>query len=164
LLSLAVLSCFSYPFKYPFTWLIALLHIALICPPGKASSRRTVNATRTGLVLTATALLLAAVPLMKAEIRWNTIAKQSLAGKTREVLPGYDRLYRWLGREGLFLYNHAAELHEVKEYAKSLSVFEQCVRYYNDMDLSLQKACHSVIYRTLYRTFSARNFRKISTS
>ncbi|MDR1097580.1 MAG: O-antigen ligase family protein, partial [Tannerella sp.] len=137
LLSLAVLSCFSYPFRYPFTWLIALLHVALICPPGKAASRRTVNATRTGLVLTATALLLAAVPLMKAEIRWNRIAHLSLAGKTREVLPEYGQLYRYLGKNGLFLYNHAAELHEVQEYAKSLSVFEQCVRYYNDMDVQM---------------------------
>jgi hypothetical protein len=137
MLSLAVLSCFSYPFKYPFTWLIAFLNIALICPPGKVSSRRTVNATRTGLVLTAIVLLITVVPLMKAEIRWNTIAKQSLAGRTREVLPEYDKLYKYLGRNGLFLYNHAAELHEVKEYAKSLSVFERCVRYYNDMDVQM---------------------------
>jgi tetratricopeptide (TPR) repeat protein len=137
LLSLAVLSCFSYPFKYPFTWLIAFLNIALICPPGKVSSHRIINATRTGLVLIAVALLLVGVPLMKAEIRWNTIAKQSLAGKTREVLSEYDKLYKYLGRNGLFLYNHAAELHEVKEYAKSLSVFERCIQYYNDMDVQM---------------------------
>ncbi|MDR1225096.1 MAG: O-antigen ligase family protein [Tannerella sp.] len=137
MLSLAILSCFSYPFKYPFTWVIAFLNIALICPPGKVSSRRIINATRTGLVLSATALLLVGVPLMKAEMRWNTVAKQSLAGRTREVLPEYDKLYKYLGRNGLFLYNHAAELHEVKEYAKSLSVFEQCVRYYNDMDVQM---------------------------
>jgi tetratricopeptide (TPR) repeat protein len=67
----------------------------------------------------------------------EAIAKQSLAGKTREVLPEYSKLYKYLGRNGLFLYNHAAELHEVKEYAKSLSVFERCVRYYNDMDVQM---------------------------
>jgi tetratricopeptide (TPR) repeat protein len=137
MLSLAVLSCFSYPFKYPFTWVIAFLNIALICPPVKVSSRRTVNAARTGLVLVAIALLFVGVPLMKAEIRWNTVAKQSLAGRTREVLPEYDKLYKYLGKNGLFLYTYAAELHEVKEYAKSLSVFERCVRYYNDMDVQM---------------------------
>jgi tetratricopeptide (TPR) repeat protein len=137
MLSLAVLSCFSYPFKYPFTWLIAFLNIALICPPGKVSSHRIINATRTGLVLIAVALLLVGVPLMKAEIRWNTIAKQSLAGKTGKVLPEYDKLYKYLGKNGLFLYNHAAELHEIKEYAKSLSVFERCIQYYNDMDVQM---------------------------
>ncbi|MDR1340224.1 MAG: O-antigen ligase family protein [Prevotellaceae bacterium] len=137
MLSLAVLSCFSYPFKYPFTWLIAFLNIALICPPGKVSSHRTVNATRTGLVLIAIALLIAVVPLMKAEIRWNTVAKQSLVGKTREVLPEYDKRYKYLGKNGLFLYNHAAELHEIKEYEKSLLVFERCAQYYNDMDVQM---------------------------
>jgi O-antigen ligase len=159
LLSPAVLSCFSYPFKYPFTWLIALLHIALICPPGKVASRRTVNVTRAGLVLTATALLLAAVPLMKAETRWNTVAKQSLAGKTGEVLPEYDPLYRYLGKDGLFLYNHAAELHEVQEYAKSLSVFERCVRYYNDMDVQMLLADN---YKELHRYGEAEKHLKLA--
>ncbi|MDR1339738.1 MAG: tetratricopeptide repeat protein [Prevotellaceae bacterium] len=94
-----------------------------------------VNAARRGLLLLA--LLLAGISLMKAEIRWNTVARQLLAGRTREVLLEYDKLYKYLGRNGLFLYNHAAELHEVKEYEKSLSAFEQCIRYCNDMDVQL---------------------------
>jgi tetratricopeptide (TPR) repeat protein len=137
LLSLAILSCFSYPFKYPFTWVIAFLNIALICLLGKVSSCRIVNMTRAGLVSIAISFLPTGVSLMKSEIRWNTVAKQSLAGRTGEVLPEYGKLYKYLGRNGLFLYNHAAELHEVKEYAKSLSVFERCVRYYNDMDVQM---------------------------
>jgi O-antigen ligase len=32
LLSLAVFSCFSYPFKYPFSWIMLFLNIAVICP------------------------------------------------------------------------------------------------------------------------------------
>ncbi|MDR1339241.1 MAG: O-antigen ligase family protein, partial [Prevotellaceae bacterium] len=161
MLSLAVLSCFSYPFKYPFTWVIAFLNITLICPPGKGSSRRTVHATRTGLVLTAIALLLVGVPVMKAEIRWNTVAKQSLAGKTGEVLPEYDKLYKYLGKNGLFLYNHAAELHEVREYAKSLSVFERCVRYYNDMDVQMLLADN---YKELCQYDEAEKHLKLAAS
>ena len=53
------------------------------------------------------------------------------------MLPEYDSLYRWLGKDGLFLYNHAAELHEVRDYEKSIKVFEKCVSYYNDMDVQL---------------------------
>ncbi|MDR1339148.1 MAG: hypothetical protein LBK58_03725 [Prevotellaceae bacterium] len=94
-----------------------------------------VNAARRGLVLLA--LLLAGVPLMKAEIRWNTVAKQSLTERTRDVWLEYDKLYKYPGKNGLFLYNHAAELHEVKEYEKSLSAFEQCIRYCNDMDVRM---------------------------
>jgi tetratricopeptide (TPR) repeat protein len=159
MLSPAVLSCFSYPFKYPFTWLIVLFNIALICPPGKVSSHRTVNAIRTGLILSAIALLFIGVPLMRAEIRWNTVAKQSLAGKTGKVLPEYDKLYKYLGKNGLFLYNHAAELHEVREYAKSLSVFEQCVRYYNDMDVQMLLADN---YRELHQYDKAEKHLKLA--
>ncbi|MDR1339456.1 MAG: O-antigen ligase family protein [Prevotellaceae bacterium] len=159
LLSLAVLSCFSYPFKYPFTWVIAFLNIAMICPPVKVSSHRIVNMARTGLILVAVVLLVAVAPLMKAEIRWNTVAKQSLAGKTREVLPEYDSLYKYLGKNGLFLYNHAAELHEVKEYAKSLSVFERCVRYYNDIDVQMLLAYN---YKELGRYDEAEKHYKLA--
>ncbi|MDR1341508.1 MAG: O-antigen ligase family protein [Prevotellaceae bacterium] len=161
MLSLAVLSCFSYPFKYPFTWLIAFLNIALICPPGKVSSYRIVNMTRAGLVSIAISFLSTGVSLMKAEIRWNTIAKQSLMGRTKEVLPEYDKLYKDLGRNGLFLYNHAAELHEVKEYAKSLLVFERCVRYYNDMDVQMLLAYN---YKELGRYNEAEKHLKLAAS
>jgi tetratricopeptide (TPR) repeat protein len=118
-----------------------------------------VNAVRTGLVLIA--LLLAGVPLMKAEIRWNTIAKQSLAGKTKEVLPEYDKLYKYHGKNGLFLYNHAAELHEVKEYTKSLSVFERCIRYCNDMDVQMLLACN---YKELGRYDEVEKHLKLAAS
>jgi tetratricopeptide (TPR) repeat protein len=74
---------------------------------------------------------------MKAKIEWNTVAKKSLAGQTVKVLPEYDKLYRYIGKNGLFLYNHAAELHEIGEYEKSLSVFEQCTKYYNDFDVQM---------------------------
>jgi tetratricopeptide (TPR) repeat protein len=74
---------------------------------------------------------------MKAEITWNTIAKKSLSGQTVKVLPEYDKLYKYLGKNGLFLYNHAAELHEIGEYEKSLAVFEQCTKYYNDFDVQM---------------------------
>jgi len=60
-----------------------------------------------------------------------------LAGKTIEVLPEYDKLYSYLGKNGLFLYNHAAELHEVKEYEKSLLVFGLCLKHFNDMDMQM---------------------------
>ncbi|MDR0604482.1 MAG: O-antigen ligase family protein, partial [Bacteroidales bacterium] len=138
LLSLAVFSCFSYPFKYPFTWVIVFLNIAALCPAEKMFSSNIYSmAFRTGTAVFAAGLLFAGITLMKAEIRWNTVAKQSLAGKTAEMLPEYDRLYKELNKNGLFLYNHAAELHEVGEYERSLSVFERCIKHYNDYDVQM---------------------------
>jgi tetratricopeptide (TPR) repeat protein len=111
--------------------------VALICPVEKIASRNAVNAARAGTILTAVFLLFIGGALMKAEIKWNTVAKKSLAGQTAKVLPEYDKLYKYLGRNGLFLYNHAAELHEIGEYEKSLSVFERCAEYYNDFDVQM---------------------------
>ncbi|MDR1097501.1 MAG: hypothetical protein LBL57_05155 [Tannerella sp.] len=31
--------------------------------------------------------------------------------------------------DGLFLYNHAVELHEVREFERSIAVFKHCMRY-----------------------------------
>ena len=42
-----------------------------------------------------------------------------------------------LGNNSLFLYNHAAELHEAKEHVTSLNVIERCTCYYNDMDIQM---------------------------
>ncbi|MDR1170309.1 MAG: O-antigen ligase family protein [Prevotellaceae bacterium] len=137
LLSLAVFSCFSYPFKYPFSWIMLFLNIAVICPATEIFSRTRVCTAKVLTFVFATGLLFAGIILTKAETKWNTVAHQSLAGKTRQVLPEYDKLYAYLGRNGLFLYNHAAELHEVKEYEKSLSVFDLCLKYYNDMDVQM---------------------------
>jgi O-antigen ligase len=137
LLSLAVFSCFSYPFEYPFSWIIVFLNIVIICPATEIFLRCKVYTIKALTSVIAAGLLFAGIILTKAEIKWNTIAHQSLAGKTIEVLPEYDKLYAYLDRNGLFLYNHAAELHEVKEYEKSLSVFGLCVKYYNDMDVQM---------------------------
>ena len=64
--------------------------------------------------------------LTRAEIKWKRIARLSLTGYSRQVLPKYDQLYRWLGKDGLFIYNHAAELSEAREYERSIAVFNQC--------------------------------------
>jgi hypothetical protein len=137
LLSLAVFSCFSYPFKYPFSWVMVLLNIAVICPATEISSRNRVYTTKILTSVIAAVFLFTGIILAQAELKWNTIARRSLAGKTAEVLPEYGKLYAYLNRNGLFLYNHAAELHEVKEYEKSLAVFDLCVKYYNDMDVQM---------------------------
>jgi hypothetical protein len=137
LLSLAVFSCFSYPFEYPFSWIMVLLNIVIICPAAEISSRSRVCTTKILTSVIAACVLFTCIILTRAELKWNTIAHQSLAGKTAKVLPEYDRLYTYLYRNGLFLYNHAAELHEVKEYEKSLSTFDLCIKYYNDYDVQM---------------------------
>jgi O-antigen ligase len=162
LLSLAVCSCFSYPFKYPFAWIIAFMNMAIICRGEATDTRFAVHvARRTGMALTAACLLFTGIPLMKAEIRWNKIAYESLAGKTAEVLPEYDRLYRYLGTNGLFLYNHAAELHQIQKHEESLSVFERCAEYYDDADVRMLVADS---YRELKKYAEAERHLKLASA
>ena len=82
-------------------------------------------------------LLTYTVLLTRSEMKWKRLAGKSLAGQTLKVLPEYDKLYPLLGKNGLFLYNHAAELHKAKQYEKSIAIFELCTRYYNDMDVQM---------------------------
>lgn len=146
LLALAVFSLFSYPFRYPFTWVMLFLCMAVICNPTIKShpslaqrnpSKISSPVPRIVVLFLSTGLLVYSVMMAMAEVKWKRIAQLSLNGRGREVLPEYNQLYRWLGKDGLFLYNFAAELHEAGEFEKSLVVFEHCTRYFNDMDVQM---------------------------
>jgi len=102
-----------------------------------------------------------AVILTRAEIKWKRIARLSLSGHTVQVLPEYDQLYQWLGKDGLFLYNHAAELHEAKEYERSIAVFAHCTRYHNDMDVQMLLAYN---YKELGRYREAEQHLKLAAA
>ena len=122
ILALAVFSFFSYPFKYPFTWVILFLNVTIIFNPEIQKFKNSkipgiLNwIPRMAIFVLSAVLLICTLMLTRAEITWRRIAHQALAGQTLKVLPEYDKLYTWLGKNGLFLYNHAAELHEAKEY------------------------------------------------
>ncbi len=171
LLSLAIFSFFSYPFKYPFTWVMLLLNIAVICyNPGVSkysiffAQRRSLffrNIPRMLVFLLSAGLFAYSAMLTRSEIKWKRIAHQSLAGRTTEVLPQYDKLYRLFGKDGLFLYNHAAELHVAKEYERSIAVFERCTRYYNDMDVQMLLADN---YKALGKYAEAEEHLKLAAS
>ena len=140
ILALSVFSFFSYPFKYPFTWLILFLNVTVICKPCREIPRKYPAITtpvRCFAFLLSAGLLASSLMLTHAEITWNRIARKSLAGQTLKVLPEYDQLYLWLGKNGLFLYNHSAELHEAKDYEKSIAVFKRCTQHFNDMDVQM---------------------------
>jgi len=150
LLALAVFSFFSYPLRYPFTWVILLLNVAVICYTSNVSNFSSFFSKRKSLIirnipqafvlLLSAGLLVCSVMLTRAEIKWKKVAHMSLAGKIKEVLPQYDELYPWFGNNGFFLYNHAAELHNAKEHQRSIAVFGYCTHYFNDMDVQMLMA------------------------
>lgn len=66
------------------------------------------------------------------------------------MLPRYQRVYKYLKHDGLFLYNYGAELNQVGKYSESVHVLKTCRVYFNDMDLLLLLAdnyFHLQMYR-----------------
>jgi len=147
LITLGVFSFFSYPFKYPFSWVILLMSIAIICniPHNSVQENRhsALDSKSLSLLSRSTVLLLSIVLLTysviqaQAEIKWKRVAHLALCGQARKVLLEYDQLHRWLGKNGLFLYNHAAVLYEAGEFEKSVEIIERCTKYFNDYDVQM---------------------------
>ena len=139
LIAIAVFSMFSYPFKYPFTWIILCLSVAVISFGIENYKLKIENLKfiRIAVFFLSTILLSCTIVITRAQTEWKRIARLSLAGQTEKMLPEYDKLYRWLGKNGLFLYNHAAELHHAGKFEQSIEVFERGIRYFNDMDVQM---------------------------
>jgi len=137
---IAVFACFSYPLGYPFVRLIVVFSAALIMqkePTVWQSPQRVTAVLKPVVLVVCVGLLALTCKMFYNEYYWNTIAQQSLAGETRRVLPEYARLYPWMNRNGLFLYNYAAELNYIGEWKKSNELMTECSKLYNDNDIQL---------------------------
>lgn len=140
LLGIAVFAYFSYPLNYPFIRLMVVFSAAMIMRKEPVLFQLKSLGVRV-LKPVALVILLGMIALTGKmfynEYYWNAIARRSLAGETRKVLPEYTRLYPWMHGEGLFLYNYAAELNYIGEWKKSNRLMTECSRIYNDNDVQL---------------------------
>ena len=143
LLSVAVFALFSYPLTYPFVWVMLMLSAAIIV----CRAKYPVKIPGWGLypvkLLTIPAILLfvwGAWQRMAGEMRWCKIAKQSLAGKTEQMLPEYERLHPAMYGNELFLYNYTAELNVAGRYSESLQIGKACEQLLADYDLQMLMA------------------------
>lgn len=141
-ITICTFSCFSYPLMYPFVWLVLIYstfilirkHIQYIfkhCPPillKTATASYVIFSIYAGCKI---------YTRMQAEIEWVQIANLSSIGKTKNVLPQYEKLMKVLGKDRYFLYNYSAELFHVKYYRKSLDMAMKCRKYWADYDLEM---------------------------
>lgn len=140
LLSIAIFSMFSYPFKYPHTICLSLISLLTLIYNSKVFSMLII---RNGIIIMIACCLIASIPItsrMLAEIKWCKVANRSLCGMTEKMLPEYKSLYSELQTDPLFLYNYAAELNVVGLYDKSMSICEECENMMSDYFLELLKA------------------------
>ena len=137
LLSVGVFSMFSYPFRYPHTWMFTGLSAAVLLlnayPPDSRLRRAIAVPAAFGLCL----LSAFALRRMQAEIRWCDAANRSFCGQTEQMLPIYAKLYTEMKDEPLFLYNYAAELNVAGRYSESLHMGKESERRMADYPTQL---------------------------
>jgi len=137
---IAAFACFSYPLGYPFVKVMAVFCAATIMrreakvwkiPKGLFS------VIKPAVLITTLVLLAFTGKMFYDEYSWNAVAKRSLAGETKAVMPDYARLYKTMNRNGLFLYNYGAELNYINKWDRSVQLLTECTNFYNDIDLQL---------------------------
>lgn len=157
LIALAVFSMFSYPFEYPFIWLMTGVFTCILT----GDDNKQIKIPRFLNVPLASILFIVVGPLLKQkwvdERKWYHIAQLSMSGHTNEMIGEYEQLYERMRTEGLFLYNYAAELSLIHKYEYSNRILMECMDYFNDADVQLLLAYNSA---ELNNFIQAENFYK----
>lgn len=136
LLSIAVFAFFSYPFTYPFTWIIVCLDIYILL---KGCFRITVSVFYRDLlccflIISSSVTLFKLCRCIDAEYKWKAIAYQH---PTDEILSRYKDLLPIMGENPFFLYNYSIALFDAGYLDESLEKARQCRYYWADYDLEL---------------------------
>lgn len=139
LLSISVFSLFSYPFNYPFTWIVFALNLYVLMRnyPYLYTLSKYKKAFAICLEVIGFIYLIQVVGDFKNEREWKKVADKSLMGQTEKMLPRYGELCKGLGHNPFFLYNYAAELYTGGRYEKCLDVCLQCRKYWADYGLEI---------------------------
>ncbi|WP_157666449.1 O-antigen ligase family protein [Alkalitalea saponilacus] len=140
LLTFIVFAFFSYPLHYIPVWLLIGFYISFLIPSKEFKIRNTPISilSRSVFFIGCLFTLLYVYQQLRLEMKWKTIAINSLQGNTLEMLPEYERLYStMLKKNPLFLYNFGAELHVAEEFDRSIEILEECKRMFNDYDLQI---------------------------
>ena len=140
LLSIGVFSFFSYPFMYPFTWIVTFLAILMLT----VDYWRRIKVNKWGRYIMYTAAMMCffwgLVRLgerAQSERSWREASKLALCRSYDKALPYYVSMKHQFRDNPYFLYNYAAVLTETKEYEKALDIALECRRYWADYNLEL---------------------------
>jgi len=138
LLSISIFSLFSYPFRYPFTWIILALDIIILLnKPLVNMNRKHVNCVVCGLLIICPICAYYTIQRNKAEKQWNILEQQSETSTNICIINGYKRLSSVLGNDPYFLYNYAVVLNAFKKYTESNQIMQRCSNFLNDYDCQL---------------------------
>lgn len=134
--SFVTFSFFSYPLQYTPIWLL-LSYFTL----GLFSEKLPEKKVPLGIKIPIIGIFFCGIIFftfrMYYEMEWKEIAVKSMQGKTKQMLPRYEKLYPYLKHNSLYLYNYGAELNIANHYAKSITLLNECQQKFNDYDLQM---------------------------
>lgn len=115
LVSIAIFSLFSYPFAYPFTWLMSAACTALI------TDVRIPRKRGIAILMIVLSVVSCSYVIMQMQMRivWTRISRLPEYVHVTEDFAGYKALYPALANNYLFLYNWAARLNRAGLYEQS---------------------------------------------
>ena len=135
LLSIGIFSMFSYPFTYPFVWIIICLDIFVLMR-GNIVLNIQKNYKNILYVFAIAVCSWGGIKLyqrINAEYQWGKIAYST----ANENLAIYYKLMSVMGNNPYFLYNYSVALFELNRLNESLKLALFCNRYWADYDLEL---------------------------
>ena len=138
--SIGIFSFFSYPFAYPFVWVVTFLSIFIITSEYIKPLFSNILIKKIACMFILTYSLFGSSKLferIQAELDWGKASTLALCKSYNETLPTYERLEKMFVSNPYFLYNYAAVLQEMKQYTESLEVALKCRQYWADYDLEL---------------------------
>ena len=140
LIPLFLFSAFSYPFKYPITWVALILCIIVagkMLGLNPAQNKRMAVATAVTLWVAALLLLGFTFREISYEKEWGQISRQALKGKSREMMPYYDKLYSHYRNAPDFLYNYATEQFYAGRSQAACHTADECRKLWSKYNLEL---------------------------
>ncbi len=144
LVSLAVISMFSYPFSYPFVWLQTSVFTCILTKGDNWQIKIPYKIKLSLAVIICIIIGSMYKQKWNDERKWYNVAQLSLYGQTHEMMVEYEQLYERMKTDGLFLYNYASELSVINEYEKSNQLLTDCMSYFNDSDVQFLLANNSI--------------------
>jgi len=140
LVSFLVFACFSYPLQNIAVWLLLAFYLLALLPSKKIRIRNSPGSiiARILVVILCAFFFSHFSKQIQAEMKWKTIAVNSLRGNTEGMLPEYEKLYSTsLKQNPYFLYNYGAELNFAGRFDKSIDILIECQQRFNDYDLQM---------------------------
>lgn len=140
IVSIAIFSCFSYPFKYAFVWFMTIYCLASLNQ--REVALRTICFNKPFLLIILFILCFFSIKNILFERTWKRISlvAEKNNGLLDNELSVFTKLYdEWNGNP-YFLYNYASELKNVELYKQSVNIFLHCESYINTYDLQMQLA------------------------